>query len=1031
MMRKLLTSLLIGWCVAAMAGTSTIPDMKFRRLDTRDGLSNSQVNYIFQDSKGFVWMGTSYGLNRYDGYRFRTFYSDPNDTTTLRNNYVDWIYETASGKLILKQGMNYSVYDPVTETFDRNPQYELAKIGITGGIDRIHVDSEKNLWVKTYTDGIYCYNPKTKKLSLTKYGYEDGQYRGEYYVSSFADNNGTLLIATSNGELIGIDGKVGKVLWVDDHMRRNGGRPNEGYALYVDKQGSYYVMSSGQTFVYYQKNKTWYNSFADYLRARGFSEVPENLQVWDLMWDEHDWLWVATDHDGLVVFDMKNKDYRQFLNNKFDPTSLSENTLRHLCLDKFGNMWIGSYRNGMNQYVGTLSGLNTLELGDINAIAEDADGNYWLGSNDKGIVRYNPITGERTDFTAATSGFASDIMVAAMHAHDGSLWFGTYNGGLIQYKDGHFRNYLVTNSGLANNNVWSLTEDKWGNVWMGTLGSGIQKLNPKTGEFQIWNTQNGKLSSDYMTNVSWIKKGWLMAGSSDFYSLINPVSGKTANIKILAIPGKPAAMGSTAYVIEDSRGLIWHGSTAGCCIVDGKTGSQTMLDMNSGLFGSSVVGIVEDQLHTMWVVTEHGVSNVIPKLEENGEWTFLVRSFSSKDGLQQGPYNQRSVCMAHNGLILVGGLNGVDVINPKLITNVSNNERPVFSGLKLFGQQMGVGEEYEGRVILKQALDVSDELVLRYDENQFTIQLATDKGETHNPSRFVYMLEGFSDKWIKTEEADPNITYMSLKHGSYILHVRMLNDDGTMGKYESVLKISITPPLWRTRWMMLLYILAVVAVALLWRRRFLKRHAELVELEKKRQEVEKKHWMSEMKKQMSAESTSQVFVAGEHGLQETTQTVQFERTNVVQLFREVCDEFKLPENKSVRLSFFPFVDVLEVMANKAQLKEMLQILLTNAVTFSPSSSKVKVFVEREQDKAVLRVADSGVGIPDEVKPHLFEEIIGDDDSPNLHKVFDIVEAHHGTVNAEENHGGGSLFIIKLPCAADVEVEDAVLLDENE
>ena len=127
-------------------------------------------------------------------------------------------------------------------------------------------------------------------------------------------------------------------------------------------------------------------------------------------------------------------------------------------------------------------------------------------------------------------------------------------------------------------------------------------------------------------------------------------------------------------------------------------------------------------------------------------------------GLQQGPYNQRSVCRTKDGLILVGGLGGVDVIYPKLVANVDNTEKPIFSGLKLFGQEMGVGEEYEGRVILDKALNELDELTLRYYENQFTIQLATDKGEIHNPSRFIYMLEGFSDRWIKTEEQDPNIT---------------------------------------------------------------------------------------------------------------------------------------------------------------------------------------------------------------------------------------------------------------------------------
>ena len=138
-MRKISLYLLLGWCLVTDAGT-TLPDMKFRRLDTRDGLSNSQINYLFQDLKGFIWMGTSYGLNRYDGYRFRTFYSDPNDTTTLRNNYVDLIWEDYQGRLWLRQGMNYSIFDPKTEHVTRNPSSELVKWGIKGGVDRFFIE---------------------------------------------------------------------------------------------------------------------------------------------------------------------------------------------------------------------------------------------------------------------------------------------------------------------------------------------------------------------------------------------------------------------------------------------------------------------------------------------------------------------------------------------------------------------------------------------------------------------------------------------------------------------------------------------------------------------------------------------------------------------------------------------------------------------------------------------------------------------------------------------------------------------------
>ena len=1032
-MKQLLTLLLLVCSLAADAGKTAIPDMKFRRLDTRDGLSNAQLNYLFQDSKGYVWIGTSYGLNRYDGYRFRTFYSNAHDTLTLRSNYVDMIWEDIDGKLWLKQGMNYSLFDPVTEKTVRNPSPMLAKLGITGGIDRIYVDSKKNLWVKSYANGLYCYNPKTKKITLAKYGYGAEEFPNEFWFSSFAEYEDLLLVASSDGDLMAVDGTRGKVVWKDSYMRKNGGQEKSDYNLYVDNHDDIWVLTPTMCFIYSQNQNKWYNSINSFLGSLGVQGLPENLLAWVVKEDQRNWLWIGTDHEGLWVVDMDTKEARCFMNNKFDETSISENTIKKMLLDKNGNMWIGAYRNGLNQYIEKQSGIKNLELGDINTTVEDHQGNYWLGTDNRGIIKYNPKT-EEVAIIDKSAGFASNTVVSSYCSRDGSLWFGTYNGGLIQIApNGHITNILATGAenGLLNNNVWSVTEDKWGDIWLGTLGNGVQRLNRKTGKFKTWSTYNTNLRENFMTSVGWIKKGWLVVGHSVYYSLINPVSGQVMNIEIPELPGKAAAAPASVCVVEDSRGLIWQGSMSGCCVLDQKNGWQQLLDMNSGLFGSSVTGIVEDLNHTMWVVTEHGVSNVTPQKDDEGGWTFLVRSFSSKDGLQQGPYNLRSVSLTHDGKVLIGGLGGLDIIDPKLVSNSSSKERPIFSGLKLFGQLVEVGREYEGHVILEEALDDCRELTLRPDENQFTIQLATDKGQVHNPARFIYQLEGFSDKWIKTEENDPNITYMSLHHGSYVLHVRMLNDDGSMGENEATLEITITPPLLRNRWLLLTFLLVVGLGVWFWRKRFMKLQAERMELEKLRHETEKKQWMSELRKQLEEEGHPAANMFQQAVAQEAPRSGGKEPVDVVALLKDVCDHFEASEHKNIHLTFFPVADHLEMMADKEGLRRMMQILLNNAANFSPNNSKVKVFAEQGQGKAVIRVADNGIGIPTDVMPHIFEQIVSDDDTTNLHEVFDIVLAHGGTINAQENKGGGTVFVIEFPLESDDGVEEAVLMDDED
>ena len=1038
-MKQLLTLLLLVCSLGMEAANPLIPDMKFRRLDTRDGLSNSQINDIFQDSKGFIWIATSYGLNRYDGYRFRTFYSDVNDTTTLRNNYVNDIWEDYAGRLWLRQGMNFCVFDPKTETAVRTPSTLLAKMGIKGGLDRVYIDKHKNFWVKTYDDGLYYYNPKTKQKTLTKYGYSEDEFPKEFWISSFAEFDDLLMMVSSDGDLIAVDGTQGKVVWRDKHIPQHGGAQQASYKLFIDNYDNTWVISSERTYIHHAKENKWYDSINDFFAATGISGLPENLLVWDVIMDQRNWLWLATDHEGLLVVDPQNKEIKQFLSNKFDQTTLSENTVKTLMLDKAGNMWIGAYRNGLNQYIESQAGIKTIELGDINTTVEGKDGFYWLGTDNRGIIRYNPATEESEVLDKSTSGFASNTMVASFCSHDGALWFGTYNGGLIEIDpDGRVTNYLVSGAdeGLLNNNIWSVTEDKWGDIWIGTLGSGVQRLNRKTGKFKTWNSYNTNLNENFMTSVGWIKKGWLIAGHSTYYSLINPVNGKVTNVTIPNVPGQAQAAPTTVCVLEDSRGLIWHGSMSGCCVYDPKSGWQKMLDMNNGLLGSSVVGMAEDQRHTMWVVTEHGVANVNPHKEADGTWSFIIRNFTTKDGLQQGPYNHRSISVCRDGKVLVGGFGGLDIIDPKLLSSSGNKERPIFSGLKLFGQQVEVGMAYDGHVILREALDVCRKLVLKHDENQFTIQLATDKGEMHNPSRFIYQLEGFSDKWIKTEEVDPNITYMSLHHGNYTLHVRMLNEDGTMGEYEATLKIIITPPLIRNRWLMVAFLLIVGLSIYLWRRRFLKKQAELVELKLFRNELQKNHMMSAMREEIEQQMREEgKMVAGaaaevEDGeLAPVTDGVK-ENIDIVPLLREVCDNFKLADGQAYKVSFFPLAEHLNVMADKAQIAYILKTLLNNSAKFSPVNSAVKIFVEEQSDNAVIRIIDKGIGIPDEILPHLFDKFDQGDEGTNLHLIADIVRSHDGTIKGEKNVGGGTVFTITLPLVPEV-IEEAVLMEDDE
>ena len=810
--------------LAIAAEASVIPDMRFRRLNTREGLSNSMVNCVFRDSQGYVWLGTGYGLNRYDGYRIRTYFSYDKDTTTLRNNRVDEIQEANGGRLWLKQGMNYTLYDPVTEKVNRTPGRWLASQGIKGGVEHLHLDSKKNYWIKTYEDGFYYFNPVTKNLKHISFGYGPDQFAKEFGISACAESKEGMIFVSTYGELMCIDGERGKVLWKEDHVKRALDTYND-YWIMVDKDDNIWVIThSTGTYIYMKHEKRWYTSLTELMRAQGFQNVPDDIVVWEVCYDAKGFLWVASDHLGALVLDFKNKEWRQFTNVKGDETSLPDITLKHLYLDQLGRMWIATYKNGVAMCSEAMSNFTSLAVGDINAICEDKDGYYWLGLNSGGIVKMDPKTREPVEkFTKQSLGVPSDVIVGSYAARDGSLWFGTWEGGLLKYKNGQWKNFRASDQGsqLKTNNIWGVTEDRWGNIWAGVLGGGAVRIDKNTGAQRAVTSDNSTLKTVWTNSISAAHNGWLVLGNSEYYALINPGNFKVINGTLPQEQDIKAITVSTAtnQAVMDSRGLLWLVSPSGVVIYDMKTGQKTLLDMKSGLHGSNALAVTEDTRHTMWVATDHGVSNINPLKQDDGSWVFTVRSFNDRDGLQPGPFNQRAIYCSRTGELLIGGQDGLDIINTLNLGNGDSKERPVFSGLVLFDQEVEVGQAYDGHVILEETLDMQKSISLSYDQNQFTIHMASDNGGVNNSTRFVYQLEGFNDKWIKTAVNNPDITYMSLPPGNYTLCVRMLKDDGTMGEVESRLDISIGSPWYRSWWAWLCYILIIGFGIFIWKKK--------------------------------------------------------------------------------------------------------------------------------------------------------------------------------------------------------------------
>lgn len=360
---------------------AALQNIEFSSLNNRDGLSNSQVNAILKDKTGYVWFGTQSGLNRFDGFRMKTFLYSATNQTSLANNYVDDLQEDNEGKIWVHTSVGYCVYDPTTEQFDRKPEVWLKTINVEGAPQRVLVDSQKNMWIQVWGKGLYYYNVKNETTYLFKYAKKpksgcilDGDF------SNLKDVDGKLLVTYGDGKLCLLDGDKQSVLWYNTFLKDHRLCGDNGAYSYVENNHTFWVSTATESYVFNSLNRQWLTA-RSYLAQRGILvPVKDRIVMRDLQVDPNGALWVATDHHGLFYIDFKSKIFHQYVHSNARG-SIVDNSLQKVYIDNFGAVWVGSYKNGVAYYSPSSSKFNTIPLGDVCTITQDLAGNLWCGTN--------------------------------------------------------------------------------------------------------------------------------------------------------------------------------------------------------------------------------------------------------------------------------------------------------------------------------------------------------------------------------------------------------------------------------------------------------------------------------------------------------------------------------------------------------------------------------------------------------------------------------------------------------------------------
>lgn len=1038
---KLKNLLLIFFLVVSQQTWALDPTLKFFHISYDQGLSNNCVNCVLKSSRGFLWVGTSLGLDRYDGFSIRTYFSRPGDPTSLPDNYIEAMVEPADGKLWVWTSKGFCIYDPLTETFDNDVEGWMKRHGMSGTVIRACTDQERNLWIVNNQNQLYYYdfiaNKATRSFNIGERGTT---------VSNICLGREMLAVVYVNGLVRTYSTSDRRLLGTFDFMKKLNNGANDYFKIFIDSQNNLWVYSSAKFALGANGGKTW-KSIGDYV-VRCVAE------------DHSDNILLATDHEGLVQTDHQGNRRQQWLHVDNDLMSLPDNTLQYVYVDDLDIVWVGTYRLGLAFCYSGQKRMNLLPLGDVCSMSEDSNGRLWIGTNDKGIELYDFNTRQSRFFTKAESGLGSDIVVSTLVARDGSLWFGTFLGGLAHYKDGHFTVYRQKPGQLASDNVWALSELPDGRIAIATLGGGFQLLDVKSGQFKTYNSHNSQLPSDYVASLDYdAAKGYLVIGHSLSVSLLNVKTGRIVNIPQKQLQTHADHLSfAVNQVISDSRHLIWIATANGLWVYDVSRHQSYEVQLQGLQEYVEVEALVEDKTGQVWATTSNGLKRIKVSFTD-GKWNFFVDTYEEFGIEQARLFNKRSMLCLRDGRVLAGGIDGVNVID-----NVNKDlkltaGKIIFSDLVVFDHVVKVGEKFNGHVILDKAINESRSLDLRDNENEFAIRVATNLIGKPDKPRYLYRLKGFNDHWTMTAEAQSSIRFTNISPGHYTLEVRLVDDNGNPQPDVARLKIVVHPPFYLSWWAFVVYLVLIILGVYyghkVYRRR---RQAERERLEFQKQKevdemklvfftnvshelrtpltlilsplsgiIEKEDNPEIVKKLKLIQRNAHKMLSLVNDILDFRRMVNgkdslhIERGNIVATLSGVCRQFAGLTSDNVRLTFVSDAENITMDYDQDKVSKILTNLLSNAYKFVPKEGCVDVRVSVDDNKTLeLSVTDNGPGISDEDKKHLFERFYQSKTNMKggtgigLNLVANFAQMLGGMVRVEDNPKGGARFVVSLP-----------------
>lgn len=790
----------------AFAHEAPADPIRFRHLSLDQGLSQATANCVFQDSRGFLWIGTEDGLNRYDGHDVTVYESDPADPWSLPNDTVWSVAEDRAGDLwVATEGGGVARWEHTSDRFVpyRHPEEERERDQVRA----LHVAEDGNVWFGTRDRGLEILDPSTGKFRSFRHDPDDS--------ASLSHDAVYAIVASRLGGLwVGTDGGVDRFdpsTGGFERLRLTAGEADPGPRVRVlleTRNGELWIGTSGGGLIRYDLAGQQHEVFRN--DPESDRSLPHDV-VRSLLEDEEGQLWVGTAR-GLARFERRVSHFHTYRHDPGRLESLADDYVMSLYQDRGGVIWVGTRSGGVSRWhpdtwsfgrhVPSDEGLSH---GTVTSFAPASGHVLWVGTLGGGLHRLDRTSGEVERFTADPdhpASLSSDRVSALLLDRRGTLWVGTIDGGLNRLEPGEsafrvYRHDPDRPETLAANGVTSLLEDARGILWVGTFGGGLQRFDPRTDGFERvpLRTEVGEgLSSPKVLCLAEDPHGAVWVGTDG--GGLNRFDRTRQGFRQFSHRADDVeSLGSDSVfsLYVDPEGVVWAGTRGGGVSrlepEAGPGGDYRIRRYGKaqGLPNKVVYGVQPDDRGRLWLSTNRGLARLDPRTDE-------VEAWDVTDGLQQNEFTFGAHARAADGELFFGGIDGFNAFYPH---RLSTSRRPpplaLTAVLKLNRPIPDLPPPW-----------TLDRLELSHRDQLVTLELAALDFAVPERNRYAYKLEGLHSEWIDLG-AYRRVTFTNLGPGSYTFRARAASHDGAWTEEGIELAIEVPPPPWLSWWSYLGY----------------------------------------------------------------------------------------------------------------------------------------------------------------------------------------------------------------------------------